>query len=137
MFEAGVDEQIIKTFTGHKSDSVRDYKQVSDSLLRRANSAVSTGKKPSTTVTSSEQEPSLESPAKKVKIDENSDPGTDDVQFVTGVMCNKPTKAHGTPCPISDENGNCSNLCSVLKKIDEKVDTKSKKVKFLLKFESE
>ncbi len=124
MFKAGVDEQLIKTFTSHKSDSVRDYKRVSDSLLRRANSAVSSGKKPCAMVTSSEEYPSLESPAKKAKLDENSPPDTDDVKFVAEVMSEKPTKAHGKPCPISDDTGNCTNLCSVLKKIDEQVDKK-------------
>ncbi len=140
MFQAGIDEQLIKTFTGHKSDSVRDYKRVNDSLLRHANNAVSSTGKPSCTVSRAEDLPSLESPAKKVKVDENSDPcatQTDDLQFVSEVMSSKPTKAHCKPCPIRDENGQCTNLCSVLKKIDKKVDSKAKKVKFLLKIESE
>ncbi len=61
MFEAGVDEQWIKTFTGHKSDTVWDYKCVSDSLMRKASSTVST---PDNDTLDSSQNPSLETPKK-------------------------------------------------------------------------
>ncbi len=45
----GIDEQLIKTFTGHKSDAVRDYKCVSESLLRHASSTI-TGETSATVV---------------------------------------------------------------------------------------
>ncbi len=36
MFQCGVDEQVIKTVTGHKSDAVHDYKYTNEALLRQA-----------------------------------------------------------------------------------------------------
>ncbi len=137
MFQAGIDEQLIKTFTGHKSDSVHDYKRVNDSLLRKANRAVSSTCTKPTDSSSNQEFPSLETPTKKKKLDENSYPHAEDIQFVEEVMSSKPTKAHGKPCPLSSGTGQCANLCSVLKKIDETVETNKKKVWFMLKFESE
>lgn len=37
MFAAGVDEQVIKSFTGHQSEAVQDYKQLNEDLLQKAN----------------------------------------------------------------------------------------------------
>ena len=36
MFQKGVDEQLIKCVTGHKSDAVRLYKRPSDKLIQSA-----------------------------------------------------------------------------------------------------
>ncbi len=36
MYCSGVNEQVIKEITGHKSDSVQSYKKTSESLLREA-----------------------------------------------------------------------------------------------------
>ncbi len=139
MFEAGIDEQLIKTFTGHKSDSVHDYKRVNDVLLRKANSAVTSGKAPTCMQGNPQDCPSLETPPKKRKTNENCPPpqDDDDVQYVEQVLKGPPTKAHGSVCPLTNEKGRCTNLCFVLKKIDETVESKSKKVKFMLKFETE
>ncbi len=140
MFEAGIDEQLIKTFTGHKSDSVCDYKRVNDGLLRKANNAVTSRKSATCTQSSQQDCLSLETPPKKRKQNENSNPSPhndDDVQYVEQVLKGPPTKAHGEICPLTAEKGHCTNLCSVLKKIDKKVESNAKKVKFMLKFESE
>ncbi len=36
MYNGGVDEQVIKEITGHKSDSVRAYKHTSDGMTARS-----------------------------------------------------------------------------------------------------
>ncbi len=127
MFEAGVDEQLIKTFTGHKSDAVRDYKRVSESLLRKASSTVSSATKSEVC-----DEPSLEIKPKAFKDFENCDP--EHAQFVEDVMT-IPTWVHKCPYPLTDSNTVCTSLCKVLKQIDDHVDKKAKEMHFSLKFE--
>ncbi len=127
MFEAGVNEQLIKTFTGHKSDTVCDYKRVSESLLRKASSTVSSATKSEVC-----EEPSLEIKPKVFKDFENCDP--EHVQFVEDVMT-IPTRAHKCPCLLTDSNTVCTSLCKVLKQIDDHVDKKAKEMHFSLKFE--
>ncbi len=39
MFNAGVEEQVVKERTGHKSDAVHAYKRMSDSVLEQAENA--------------------------------------------------------------------------------------------------
>ena len=130
MFEAGVDEQLIKTFTVHKSDAVCDYKRVSENLLRKASSTV-------TSSASSEQAeslPSLEPKKHRAPVNENVSP--DDCKFVKEVMSPLPPKAHENPCPLTGSDNTCSTLCSVLKKIDQEVEKSRKKVRFTLEVES-
>ncbi len=128
MFEAGVDEQLIKTFTGHKSDTVRNYKCISDNLMRKASSTVST---PDNDSLESTQNPSLEQPKKSKKPKENSDP--EDADFVDAVMT--APRAHKRPCPLTGSDNACTSLCKVLKQIDNHVDQKNKQMNFSLKFE--
>ena len=40
LFQAKEDEQMIKNVSGHKSDAVRQYKHVNDSLRRKASAAI-------------------------------------------------------------------------------------------------
>ncbi len=40
MFEGGIEEQLVKEKTGHKSDAVRCYKRTSDQLMQKAEKAV-------------------------------------------------------------------------------------------------
>ncbi len=40
MYNGGVDEQVIKEITGHKSDSVHAYKHTSEGLLKKASSTI-------------------------------------------------------------------------------------------------
>ncbi len=42
MFHASVDEQVIKSFMGHRSDAVHNYKRLSNTLFKSANKTVST-----------------------------------------------------------------------------------------------
>ncbi len=131
MFEAGVDEQLIKTFTGHKSDAVCDYKRVSDNLLRKASSTVSTPPKDDSNLSNTDELPSLEMLKKKKPKSENIDP--EDVQFVDEVM--SVPRAHKRPCPLTGSDTACTSLCKVLKQIDNHVDQKGKEMQFSLKFE--
>ncbi len=39
MFNAGIEEQVVKEHMGHKSDAVRAYKRMSDSILEQAEKA--------------------------------------------------------------------------------------------------
>ncbi len=43
MFEGGIEEQLVKEKTGHKSDAVRNYKRTSDTLMQNAERAVICG----------------------------------------------------------------------------------------------
>ncbi len=40
MFEQGIEEQLVKEKTGHKSNAVRAYKRTSDQLMKEAEQAV-------------------------------------------------------------------------------------------------
>ncbi len=40
MFEGGVEEQLVKEKTGHKSDAVRAYKRMSEELMEKAERAM-------------------------------------------------------------------------------------------------
>ncbi len=40
MFEGGIEEQLVKEKTGHKSEAVRTYKHTSDKLMEKAEKAV-------------------------------------------------------------------------------------------------
>ena len=40
MFEGGIEEQLVKEKTGHRSDAIRAYKRTSDSLMKQAEKAV-------------------------------------------------------------------------------------------------
>ncbi len=43
MFQNGIEEQLVKEKTGHKSDAVRQYKRTSDQLMKQAEKAVICG----------------------------------------------------------------------------------------------
>ncbi len=44
MYSKGIDEQVIKEVTGHRSDAVRAYKRTSDNLLKEASSVIGSDK---------------------------------------------------------------------------------------------
>ncbi len=48
MFNAGIEEQVVKEHTGHKSDAIRAYKRTSDSVLEQAERAANWGEVQST-----------------------------------------------------------------------------------------
>ncbi len=61
IFAAGVEEQVIKNLTGHKSDAICNYKRVNEDILKSANKTVSVEKpaesvsEPQETTSKSEQ----------------------------------------------------------------------------------
>ena len=135
MFRKGVDEQLIKEVTGHKSNAVRLYKRPSASLLDAACKTVvekesdmsTTLKKQKLTEETSEPEP------KPFDIDEYKISESDKVSYKV-----KKSKfgdqVHKKGCCDGKESGKCGGLCEVLKKIDEKAaKVKVKKVCLSLK----
>ena len=128
LFQSGVDEQIIKEVTGHKSDAVRMYKHSNTQLLHEA----------STKVVSNEavkQEPPLNlldwddksycnqvlNSGKPVKIQTHVVPGEN--------------RAHKLHCHNAGDGGGCNKMCSILEQIDKKqVERKLKKFKLSLKY---
>lgn len=121
MFNAGVDEQLIKNFTGHKSDAVREYKCPSSEIMDKANQAVSSDASPPATVTSSEEPTCSEiTELKPVKVSE---------------LSSSTAKCHHKRCLRGAQLGKCDTMCSILQRIDDLSEKrKAKKVKLSLKF---
>ncbi len=128
MFNAGVNEQLIKNFTGHKSDAVREYKRPSSEILDKANQAVVTQAPPSATVTKSEkptcseEKPSIAelTPLNHVKLENFS---------------NSTAKCHPQRCLRGAQIGKCDGMCSILQQIDMmSAKRKAKNLKLSLKF---
>ena len=110
LYQKGVDEQTIKQFTGHKSDSVRFYKQSCDNILENASDVVMTTKSCSPTTTVSKPLPE-EFDIDKHEILDVKPPAkaVDNYLFVQN-------PAHKRPCKFSDEE--CEEKCKVLRRID-------------------
>ncbi len=77
MFTSGIEEQIVKECTGHRSDAVRAYKHTSESLLEAAEHATIGNKnvmkaQPTATVTKSDF--SHEEPTVHVKLSDEVSP---------------------------------------------------------------
>ncbi len=106
LYQKGVDEQTIKQFTGHKSDSVWFYKQSCDKILENASDVVMTIKSCSPSVTVSKPLPE-EFDINKYKIPEvkPAAKAVDNYLFVQN-------PAHKRPCKFSDEE--CQEKCKVL-----------------------
>ena len=135
MFRKGVDEQLIKQVTGHKSDAVRLYKRPSSSLLDAACKTVV------------EKESDMSTTLKKQKLSEQKsvpEPKPFDIDDYEIHPSEKVTykvseskfgdQIHKKGCCVGDEDGKCGGLCDVLKKLDEKVaKVKVKKVRLSLK----
>ncbi len=104
LYQKGVDEQTIKQFTGHKSDSVRFYKQSCDKILENASNVVMTTKSCSTTATVLKPLPE-EFDIDKYKIPEVKPAvkAVDNYLFVQN-------PAHKRPCKFSDDK--CEEKCS-------------------------
>ncbi len=130
MFEAGVDEQLIKNFTGHKSDAVCEYKRVSETLLRKASSTI-TGEVHVPRVKCVEDPVKLEPEESEVTLSQECKPKVDDAHVKASV-----SKSSKSMCPVACSNSNCLTLCSVLRKLDGGHDSKAKKVKLSLEIET-
>ncbi len=113
MYCSGIDEQVIKEITGHKSDSVRSYKKTSETLLREASLSTMCSREVA------DLSKDVVEPEKKVKVEE--------VQLLGP----RGKSVHGRVC-VDDV---CSGGCEILKKLDTKIDQKAiKKMKLSLKY---
>lgn len=124
LYQCGFDEQTIKLYTGHKSDSVRYYKRPHDSLLQSASTTVMSG-------------PSLESDlVKKLKPDFDIDEYQVEDPFKVHVDTSSRPEAHKTPCQKERLGQKCGGICELLKMIDRKnrVKNKVKTLQVSLKF---
>ncbi len=110
MFEHGVDEQLIKSITGHKSDAVHLYKRESDDLLQDASRKIA-------------------SVGSNVSFDIDMVKKSDDevIKYKTAPRQNRAHRCR-------DET-KCGPLCTFLKQLDKKTEEKKvKKMKLSLKY---
>ncbi len=119
LFEAGVDEQLIKCVTGHRSEAVRDYKRESAQLISEAQ------KKVSCTVSKAEVS---ETPEYKEPPEFDIDKIPCSGEWIEYKVGDKHAACHKNPCL----GGKCGPLCNVVKQIDELA--KVKKLKLSLKY---
>ena len=127
LYQKGVDEQTIKQFTGHKSDSIRFYKQSYDKILEDASDVVMTTKSCSLSATVSKPLPE-EFDIDKYEIPEVKPAAkpVDNYLFVQN-------PAHKRPCKFLDDE--CEEKCKVLWRIDkETAKRKLKSLNIKLKF---
>ncbi len=122
MYQAGVDEQLIQTFTGHASKVVHKYKTTNDQLLKSANKTVSGNQyivpKPAPSATVSV---APESECAKIEPLINPDEPS-------SVIAKK------SVCQYLKTSG-CEGMCNVLQKVQEEVDKKRVKcLKLSLKY---
>ncbi len=103
LYQKGVDEQTIKQFTGHKSDSVQFYKCSCDKILKNVSDVIMTGMSTSETVS---KPPPEEFDIDKYEIPEVKPPAkADNYLFIQN-------PAHKRPCSFSAEK--CETKCKVL-----------------------
>ncbi len=141
---AGVDEQLIMETTGHRSKCVRQYKRTSEELLRAAQETVSTMpevKKAKTNSTDRVQKEQAGFGEDIIEVDKNgwfdSNVLDSEVEIVSYKVNTggKPSRAHKNPCLSKKTTGDCTDLCSVLKKVDQKTEAyKNKKHLLSLQF---
>lgn len=107
MYSQGIDEQVIKEVTGHHSDAVRAYKQMSDTLLKQASEVIGS-----------------EFP-KEFDIDNVELCSEHVVRSVSEESVR--SKSHKRDCKMCTKSGG-SMLCAFLQKLDEKVEKKKQKL---------
>ncbi len=108
MYNQGLDKQVIKEVTGHKSDTIRTYKRTSDNLLKTASNVI--GGQGDEQVFDIDKEP-LGEPERKPKLSLGG-PGA----RIHKQGC---TKCKGTEC---------GPMCQFLKNLDAHHDRKVKKM---------
>ena len=126
LYQKGVDEQTIKQFTGHKSDSVRFYKRSSDKILEDASDVVLSVKNVSPTATVSKPPPEFDIDKYEIPDVKPAAKAVDNHLFVQN-------PAHKRPCQFLDDE--CKEKCKVLRRIDkEMAKRKLKSLNIKLKF---
>ena len=146
MYQSGVDEQVIKEITGHKSDSVRSYKRTSEELLRHASATIVRPGVDMTHTVSAKHAKILESlssldttrssvDSQTAEFDIDTIDLTQNPMFSDVVVPNSRVNAHNGSCPMADKNGACLKICSFLHKIDlMQAERKVKRMRLSLKY---
>ncbi len=132
MYAAGVDEQLIMETTGHRSECVRSYKKTSAELLRAAQATVS-GLQSSVSADGFGED--IVEVQESDWFDQNvlNEEG-ETVMYKVNVG-GKRLRAHKNPCLSQKTHGKCTDMCLVLKKVDQKtIDFKNKKRRLSLQF---
>ncbi len=137
MYQAGVEEQVIKEYMGHKSDCVRMYKKTAPKQMVQANKCVS-GDSHNDVKTALENV----SPPKdydKVGLDmfegdSNPLPKAHELPKTFVEPAKFEQKSHKRRCLVALSTGSCNEVCAVLDSIDQATLRKAKKVKLSLKF---
>ncbi len=110
MFSRGIDEQVIKERTGHRSDAVRSYKRTDEALLRNAEMATVGD------LGNSKFDPKVWEDngdiVDKVKLEENTMSYT--------VAEGTAHDSHKACCPAKEKDGSCPKICEFLKALDSK-----------------
>ena len=120
MYEKGIDEQLIKEVTGHKSDAVRIYKHTSETLMEKACKTVVERDAPGTIHEPAQAEFDID----KVVLSLKKESLKRSTCRSKGGRCHKEEFCH------SHKGSKCGGLCQFLKKLD-KVKRKKHDVKRL------
>ncbi len=132
LFEAGVDEQLIKNVTGHHSDSVRDYKRTNQKLLSEAQKKVSCSGSDEKDGNVPEKLAEKRSTSKEFDIDDYEIPQEKVQKFVNTDCSGNPSHKHDF---CTSNKHQCTEMCEVMKKIDTISEMrKVKKLKLSLKY---
>ncbi len=140
LFHKGVDEQVIKEVTGHRSDAVQSYKRTSEEQLKHASESlavskcakIDSGGKAENGCELKVGEEVRKNVRKPYCVD--CDVATLDPEECV-LMPNSRLSIHKKSCAVKDANGECPPLCSVLKQIDRKCeDVSVKRMKLSLKY---
>ncbi len=126
MYEKGIDEQLIKEVTGHKSDAVRIYKHTSETLMEKACKTVVERDVRGTTIDPKVTEFDID----KVSLSPKLESHTPIVRKSSGGRCHKEEFCH------SQKGSECGGLCQFLKKLDQVKEKKRdiKRLQLSLKF---
>ncbi len=124
MYTSGIDEQVIKEITGHKSDSVWMYKRTDEKLLKEASISLMCKRK--------HVEGEVEVANVKVETEKaNVKVETEKIGDKVFTLGPRGLSIHARACGVDK----CSDKCEILKKIDKTVDKKRlKKMKLSLKY---
>ncbi len=109
MYSQGIDKQVIKEVTGHRSDAVQAYKRTSDELLKEASASIC-----------SEKRNVKEFDIDDVKLEEKSVPSCVSVDSIR-------SRGHKCDCRKCDGKGD-NSMCKFLMCLDNKVEKKRLKL---------
>ncbi len=130
MYNGGVDEQVIKEITGHKSNSVHAYKHTSEGLLKKASLTIvhpehdqTLGESDSKFLLKLVSQPlsmsaqsGMVTSSNEFNIDKFDLPKVSHVDEC--VVENSRVPLHPGRCPVTDKHGNCPPICQFLNTLE-------------------